>query len=121
MVQEVALLTKISYGGNEMQKSIRILAVVLALTLVAMAHGKPQRFLGVVKTLTPKQLVMTTTTGEVRTFEIGPHTKFLKSTQPARVSDLKIGDRIVVEADVHEGKALAEIIKFGKPPQGSGQ
>ena len=121
MDQKVPLLTNISHGGDEMQKSIRILAVVLALTLVAMAHGKPQRFLGVVKTLTPKQLVMTTTTGDSRTFEIGPHTKFLKSAQPAKVSDLKVGDRIVVEADVHEGKALAETIKFGKPPQGSGE
>lgn len=104
-----------------MQKSIRILAVVLALSLAAMAHGKPQRFLGVVKTLTAKQLVMTTTAGEVRTFEIGPHTKFLKSAQPAKATDLNIGDRVVVEADVHEGRALAETIKFGKPPQGSGQ
>lgn len=104
-----------------MQKSIRIVVVVLALSLAAMAHGKPQRFLGFVKTLTANQLVMTTTTGEVRTFEIGLRTKFLKSAQPAKASDLRIGERIVVEADVHEGKALAETIKFGKSPQGNGQ
>lgn len=104
-----------------MQKSIRIIAVVLVLSLAAMAHGKPQVFMGFVKALTANQLVITTTKGEVRKFEIGSHTKFLKSAQPAKAADLSIGDRVVVEADVHGGKALAETIKFGKQPQGNGQ
>lgn len=100
-----------------MQKMIQIISVVLALSLAAMAHGKPQKFLGVVKELTPTQLVITTTSGEVRRFEIGPHTKFQKSGQAAKATDLAAGERVAVEADVHGNKALAETVKFGKPPQ----
>jgi hypothetical protein len=100
-----------------MQKMIRIISLVLALSLAAMAHRKPQKFLGVVKGLTATQLVITTTFGEVRTFEIGPHTKFLKSGHAGKASDLPAGERVVVEADVHGNKALAEEIRFGKPPQ----
>ncbi|MDT8069542.1 MAG: hypothetical protein ROO76_15365 [Terriglobia bacterium] len=101
-----------------MQRTIRMISVVLALSLAAMAHGKPQIFMGVVKELSSAHIVITTTTGDVRKFEIGPHTKFLKSGQPAKASDLAAGERVVVEADVHGNKALAETVKFGKPSQG---
>jgi hypothetical protein len=89
----------------------------MALSLFAAAHGKPQRFLGTVKELTSNQLVITTTAGGVRAFEISSKTKFLKSGQPAKAKDLTVGERVVVEADVHGSKAIAEVVKFGKTPQ----
>ena len=100
-----------------MQKSIRIVAVVLVLSLAAMAHGKPQIFLGTVKEIASNRLVITTTKGEVRTFDIVPATKFLRSGEPAKLSELSVSEKVVVEADVHGSKAIAEVVKFGKPPQ----
>lgn len=100
-----------------MKNLFSVVAVVLALSLFAAAHGKPQIFLGTVKEVASNHLVITTTKGEVRTFDLVSATKFLRSGEPAKASELSVSERVVIEADVHGSKAIAEVVKFGKPPQ----
>ncbi|HWR14839.1 MAG TPA: hypothetical protein VN577_08425 [Terriglobales bacterium] len=97
-----------------MRKSIQVFAVVLVFSMMAFAHGKPQKFMGTVKEISANQIVITTTDGRIRNIETGPETKFLNGGQPAKASDLAIGERVVIEADEHEGKLMAEKVKFGK-------
>lgn len=102
-----------------MKKTLTIVILVLALAIMVFAHGKLQKFLGTVKSVSATSLTITTKNGKERTFVLDARTKFLHSGETAAASDLKIGDRVVVEADVHEKEAKAEFVKFGAPKKES--
>lgn len=103
-----------------MKRSIPIVVFVLAFAIAVFAHGKPQIFLGVVKSVSAKSLTITTKTGQEKTFTLDTKTQFLRSGEAAAVSDLKAGDRVAVEADVHGNEAKAEVVKFGVPKRDPG-
>ncbi|SRR6266568_1991660 len=98
---------------------LTIVALVLALAATLPAHGKPQKFMGTVKSVSATSLTITTTVGQEKTFALDTKTKFLHSGETAAVSDLKAGERVVVEADVHGNEAKAEVVKFGAPKKDS--
>jgi preprotein translocase subunit YajC len=102
-----------------MKKSITIVVLVLAFATMAFAHGKPQKFMGTVKSVSATSLTITTKEGQEKTFTLDGKTKFLHSGETAAASDLKVGERVVVEADVHGKEAKAEVIKFGVPKKES--
>jgi Cu/Ag efflux protein CusF len=103
-----------------MKRSIQVLAVIFVFSMMAFAHGKQQKFMGTVKEISANQIVITTTDGRIRNIETGPETKFLNGGQPAKASDLAIGERVVIEADEHGGKLIAEKVKFGRASSGHG-
>ena len=103
-----------------MRRTIQLSLIILLTSVLALAHGKPQKIMGMVKEITATHIVVTTSSGESRNVEIHATTKFLKSGDPAKASDITVGERVVVEADVHEGKLIAETVKFGKPAHAQG-
>ena len=99
-----------------MKQTIIGFVLVLGLVVAAAAHGKAEKSMGTVKSISTTELVITTTAGLEKAFQLTANTRFLKSEEPAKVTDLIVGDRVVVEADVHHGsKAIAISVKFGKP------
>ena len=102
-----------------MKKSLTIVVLVLTLATVVFAHGKAQKFMGTVKSVSATSLTITTNAGEEKTFALDAQTKFLHSGETAAVSDLKAGERVVVEADVHGQEAKAQVVKFGVPKKES--
>lgn len=102
-----------------MKKSMTIVALILAIAITAFAHGKPQKFMGTVKSVSATSLTITTQAGQEKTFTLDGKTKFLHSGETATAPDLKVGDRVVVGADVHGKEARAEVVKFGVPKKES--
>lgn len=98
-----------------MKRSVCVALLILVASIFALAHGKPQKIMGTVKEIATNHIVVTTTKGETRNVEIHGTTKFLKSGNPASAKDITVGERVIVEADAHEGRLIALTIKFGKP------
>jgi hypothetical protein len=102
-----------------MKKSLTVMILVLAFATMVFAHGKAQKFMGTVKSVSATSLTITTKAGQEKTFTMDERTKFLHSGETAAVSDLKVGERVVVEADIHGEEAKAEVVKFGVPKKES--
>lgn len=98
-----------------MKKSFTIVALVLALAIMVSAHGKAQKFMGTVKSVSASSLTITTQAGREKTFTLDAQTKFVHSGENAAATDLKVGERVVVEADIHGQEAKAQSVKFGTP------
>lgn len=102
-----------------MKKLLTTVVLILALAIMVFAHGKPQKFMGTVKSVSVTTLTITTKAGDEKTFALNAQTKFLHSGENAAVSDLKVGERVIVEADVHGKEAKAQVVKFGPPKEES--
>ena len=100
-----------------MKRSIALtVALVVALSGLALAHGGGEHVKGTVTAMTANSITVQTPEKETKTLSFNSETKFVKSGKPAKASDLKVGDRVVV--DVHEmGDMLhAAEVRFGAPP-----
>ena len=92
----------------------RILVFLCAFTLLgiaAYAHGGHDHIRGTVTQISGQSIVVHTTGKTTKTVMVMADTKFEKSGKPALLSDLKVGDRVVIECP--EGKLMAEEIQIG--------
>src|SRR5262245_41088397 len=91
------------------------LGFVFAGTLV-FAHGGNDHVRGVVTAVSAQSIaVQTTAPKATKTLTLSPKTIFKIGGKTARLSDLKVGDRVVV--DVPEGKTEALEVQIGTAPQ----
>ncbi|HEV2022575.1 MAG TPA: DUF5666 domain-containing protein [Terriglobales bacterium] len=90
-------------------------ALAVALSGLALAHGAGEHVKGMVTAVTASSITVQTLEKETKAVSFDSETKFIKSGKPAKASDLKVGDRVVV--DVHQmGDMLhAAIVRFGAP------
>ncbi len=98
---------------------MKILATTLALALTmgaaaARAHGGNDHVRGTITGISAQALTVRTQANTTRTLVVTPKTTFTRSGQKAGVSDLKVGDRVVV--DVPKGSNEALSVQFGPPP-----
>lgn len=96
----------------------RVLALVFAalfgLAGAALAHGDYDHIQGTVTQISANAITVQTPKNETKTVTIANNTVFQKSGKAAKLVDLKVGDRVVI--DVPKGKLEAHLIKFGPPP-----
>jgi ribosomal protein S1 len=98
----------------EEESMTRVLASLFAFAFVgvaAYAHGGHDHIRGTVTQINGQSIVVQTTAKKTKTVTLIANTKFEKRGKPALLSDLKVGDRVVV--DVPEGKLTAEEIQIG--------
>jgi phosphate/sulfate permease len=89
-----------------------LIAIIMTAGVVAFGHGNNDHVRGTV-TLVSAQAVTIQTDKGVRTFTVTAKTVFEKSGKVATASDLKVGDRVVI--DVPKKTTDATLIKFGPP------
>lgn len=70
--------------------------------------------MGTVKVMSKDSVTVAMTDRQTQTIAITAQTKFTRSGQVAKASDLKAGDRVVVEAQESNGKLTADSVRFGK-------
>jgi hypothetical protein len=85
-------------------------AILVASTLV-LAHGGNEHVRGVVTQVSAQSLTVQTAAKATRVLTVSPKTLFKQAGKDAHFSDLKIGDRVVV--DVPEKKNDALLIQIG--------
>src|SRR5882762_10449238 len=82
---------------------------------IAFAHGNAVHVRGTVTQITGRSVTVQPVAKGAKavTFTVADHTEIDKGTKIASLTDLKVGDRVVVE--IPKGKTEAESIKVGTP------
>ena len=103
----------------------RALILIASLALAASglwAHGGEEHVIGTVTQVSATSIVVKTTAKAPVTVAVAPTTKFIKGKAAAKVSDLNVGDRVVIHAVEGENEKLtADTVEFSaaaaKPAQ----
>jgi Domain of unknown function (DUF5666) len=96
-----------------MKRTIGVVITLLAVSLIAFAHGKGKHVMGTVINTTDNSITVETTAKQSVTVEVNDKTKFEKSGASATLKDLKAGDKVVIHADVSGDKLIASEVRFG--------
>ena len=97
-----------------MKYALLAAALFLALVGVSYAHGGNEHVRGTVTQVTATAITVQTTGKKTETVKLNDKTMFMKSGKHVAISDLKVGDRVVV--DVSEKDHTAESVTFGAAP-----
>ena len=102
-----------------MKRMVAISMVMLCVAVVPRAYGNEQHVMGTVTAMSPNFIMVETAAKEPKTItvSVAPSTKFLKSGVDASITDLKVGDRVVIHAKLIGDGLEAAAVKFGRPPQ----
>lgn len=96
-----------------MKRTVAVVALLFALSVMALAHGKEKHVMGKVTSTSDNSITVETTSKKSVTVELSDTTKFEKSGAPATLKDLKVGDKVVIHADVSGDKLVANEVHFG--------
>jgi hypothetical protein len=96
-----------------MKRIVAVVPLLFALSLMAVAHGKEEHVMGTVTSISESSVTVETTAKKSVTVEVTDKTKFEKSTAAATMKDLKVGDKVVIHADVAGDKLIANEVHFG--------
>ena len=109
-----------------MQQSMRIRidgfrkgAVVLALfllwatTQIAFGHGGMEHVMGTVSKVSALSVTVNTTGKKVVEVGLTPKTTYTRNDKAAAAIDVKVGDRVIIEAKEVSEKLVADTVKLG--------
>ena len=97
-------------------RSFILIACISLITAAAFAHGDEQHVIGTVATVTKDSITVKTTANTLVTVAVVPQTTFSKNKSAAKLSDLNVGDRVVIHAkEPTEGKLVADTVQFSAP------
>jgi len=89
------------------------------LAVLAFAHNGMEHVMGTVKTISENSVTVQTAAQDPKIITVAllPSTKFVKSGGDASSKDLKVGDRVMVEAKENSSNKLEAVtVTFGKQP-----
>ena len=98
-------------------KRLGIPGIMLALVIGGrslLAHDNNEHVRGVVTAIAPQSLTVETTAKATRTLRITDKTTFKRAGKTALLTDLKVGDRVVVDVPAKSTDAL--LIQIGTAP-----
>ena len=96
-----------------MKRTAAVVALLFALSVLALAHGKEKHVMGKVTSISDSSITVETTAKKSVTVEVSDKTKFEKSNSASTLKDLKVGDKVVIHADVSGDKLVANEVHFG--------
>lgn len=96
-----------------MHRILVVLSLLFAFCLMAVAHGKEKHVMGTVTNVSENSITVETARKKSVTVQLTENTKFEKNGTPATLQDLKVGDRVVIHADVSDKRLLANEVHFG--------
>src|SRR5947208_396087 len=95
-----------------MKRTFAVATLSFALSAMAFAHGNEKHVMGRVISISGTSITVETTANKSLTVEVTDKTKFEKSGASATLKDLKVGDKVVIHADVSGGKLVAHEVRF---------
>ena len=96
-----------------MKAFAQVIVTTLLLTSLALAHGGAKHVMGTVTAIGQTSITIKTTSDQGVEIRTSAKTTYQKSGKTAAARDLKVGDRVVVEAHEKDGKLEAEGVRFG--------
>lgn len=95
-----------------MKKSL-ILMLLLFLSSAALAHGGMEHVMGIVSAVSDHSITVTTTVGDSKEVSVNGSTKFVRGQEVVGLSDVHVGDRVVIHAAKHGEKLDAAQVQLG--------
>jgi len=93
-----------------------LIACISLITAAAIAHGGEEHVIGTVASVAKDPITVKTATNALVTVAVVPQTTFSKNKSAAKLSDLNVGDRVVIHAkEATEGKLVADTVQFSAP------
>lgn len=89
------------------------LVLTLTLTIFAYAHGGMEHVMGTVAAISATSITVTTTDGKSQTVLITAETTYAKDDTAIALSDIKVGDAIVIHAAIRNNALTAATVKIG--------
>ena len=99
-----------------MKAFVKTIVTILLLTSAALAHGGAKHVMGTVTAIGQTSITIKTTADQSVEITTTAKTTYQRWGKTAAVRDLKVGDRVVVEAHEKGGKLEAEGVRFGASP-----
>jgi len=96
-----------------MKRTVAVVTLLFAFSLMALAHGKERHVMGTVTSISDTSITVETTAKKSVTVDLTDKTKFEKSGAAATLKDLKVGDKVVIHADASGDKLVANEVHFG--------
>ena len=96
-----------------MNRTVAVVTLLFAFSLMALAHGNEKHVMGTVTSISDTSITVETTAKKSVTVDVSDKTKFEKSGAAAALKDLKVGDKVVINADVSGDKLVANEVHFG--------
>jgi hypothetical protein len=98
---------------NRMHLVMATLALILG-SAVAHAHNGVEHIMGSVTALTDSSITVDTVKHTAVTVLVDPETKFMKNSAPVSPKNLKVGDRVAIDAKENSDKKLVGVtVKLG--------
>jgi hypothetical protein len=85
----------------------------LAVTQVSFAHGGFEHVMGTVTKVTAQSVTVATAANKTVDVAINDKTTYERGTQKIAAGDLKVGDRVVIDATGEAPKLVAASVKIG--------
>jgi len=92
-----------------------VLTLGLALGATAFAHGNNTHVRGVVTQVSAQSITVQVADNTSKTLTLSPKTTFARAGKPASLSDLKVGDRVVIDVPKNTTEALEVQIGTAAP------
>ena len=99
-----------------MRHTLSLVAALVFLTGMALAHGNEQHIMGTVSKVNRTTITVTTVKGQHLDVRVLAETRFTKDGVVIGVEDVKRGDRIVIHATEKEGRLTAQTVQVGNEP-----
>jgi hypothetical protein len=96
-----------------MKKLLLIVVACFAMTSIAHAHNGMEHVMGTVTAVTASEITVKTKDGTIQTVAVTNATKYLHGTAAIAQKDVKIGERVVVEASKKDNHLVASEVKLG--------
>ena len=95
-------------------RTLTIFIALVAVSILAIAHGGMEHVMGTVAAVTSNSVTVNTTQHKTVTVLIDPSTKFENKPASGSLSDLKVGERVVIHAKPNAQKKLVAVtVKWG--------
>jgi hypothetical protein len=101
--------------------TLLLIAILLISNAAVLAHGGKTHVLGTVTALDLNHVEVKTKEGQTGSILLSKDTKYYKADAAAVLSDLKLGDRVVIDLTGKGAKMTASEIRFASPKQAKSQ
>ena len=92
---------------------VMALFLLLASSRVASAHNGVEHVMGTVTKVSAEAVTVETTAKKVVEVMLNSKTKYTRNDKSAAASDLKVGDRVMINAKEVNEKLVADTVKLG--------
>lgn len=98
-----------------MKTAITLCLSLVLFTSAAFAHGDEKHLMGTVTKITDKSMTIEDKDKKTTEVSFTANTKCMKGEATAALKDIKVGDRVVVNAKKDGEKLVATMVRIGAP------